>query len=528
MFPGDQVEGGQPSQDPSAVDPRVRNAVVLTVANTVGAAGVVWGAIYLLLGLPGASVYPFTFSVATLINVLAHRRHRDFRRYVAVELALVLLIPTVLMLHLGGFTPSGGVGLWALVAPIGALLAVGPTATSLAVFIGFVSAVGAGVWANSAVRSVETLPPAAVDMFLLINVAAVSLVAFWGMRTFLVTNDELRQEQVRLRAIEKTYVAQEAMMHQHERLATLGKLSAGISHELNNPAAAVGRATVHLGEVVHRLIDNATAMLRLGVSHEGLSWVAETARNGVTTDPIELSDREDRLGRWLEAREVDDPWELASALAELGFDTDSLGTASERYSERQILSALGWISDVSRANRLITEMRTGTGRISEIVAALKGYSHMDSSTMLSFDVRAGIEDTLVILKSKLQGIEIRKHFPDALPLVTGHPGELNQVWTNLIANAAEALDGSGSIMIEAAADDDAVRVMIEDDGPGIPETLIDSVFDPFVTTKAPGEGTGLGLNLSHQIVVDRHGGSIRVESTPGRTRFTVRLPATEQ
>lgn len=526
MGPSDRsADGGRDNH--RAVDPRIRRTVVLTFANTVSFAGVIWGIIYLVLGQPGASLYPFGFSLATAINLLAHRRHRSFRTYVAVELGLILIVPTLLMLHLGGFTPSGGVGLWALVAPIGALLAVGPTTSALAVFTAFVAAMGAGVWANTALTGVENLPPTAANWFLLVNVAAVSLVAFWGMRTFLVANEELRLEQVRLRSIEKSYVAQEAMMRQQERLATLGKLSAGISHELNNPAAAVGRATEHLRAVVDGLVDDATELLRLGVSHEGLSWVATFARSEPTTDPLEISDREDGLGRWLEVRQVSDPWPLASVLAEMGFDSASLSAASERYSERQILAALNWISDVYRTNRLLTEMRTGTGRISEIVGALRGYSHMDASSRLSFNICEGIEDTLVILKPKLQGIDVAMRFADNLPAVAGHPGEMNQVWTNLIANAAEALDGSGTITIEATADDTRVIVAVEDNGPGIPEDLIDSIFDPFVTTKAPGEGTGLGLNLTHQIVVDRHGGTIEVTSEPGRTRFVVRLPAAE-
>jgi signal transduction histidine kinase len=176
---------------------------------------------------------------------------------------------------------------------------------------------------------------------------------------------------------------------------------------------------------------------------------------------------------------------------------------------------------------LLGEVRTSAGRISEIVAALKGYSHMDGAVKAEVDVVRGIEDTLVILRSQLSGIEVERRFDEGLPKVVGNAGELNQVWTNLLANAAEALEGSGAITIEATQDADTVRLSVVDDGPGIPEHLLDSIFDPFVTTKAPGQGTGLGLNLTHQIVVGRHRGRIDVESRPGATRFTVTLPIHE-
>ncbi len=191
-----------------------------------------------------------------------------------------------------------------------------------------------------------------------------------------------------------------------------------------------------------------------------------------------------------------------------------------------MVAAVQWIADVARANDLLREVRTSTGRITEIVGALKGYSHMDRAAQAVVDIESGLDDTLVILKSKLSGIEVRRVRQTDLPSVVGNAGELNQVWTNLIANAAEALDGRGIIVIESAADIDDVTVTVQDDGPGIPNDLLDRVFDPFVTTKAPGEGTGLGLNLVHQIVVDRHGGRISVESVPGCTRFEVSLPQT--
>jgi signal transduction histidine kinase len=523
------VEAGQIEAEVEAgasTSRRVREAVVAGFAWAVSAAGVIWGSIYLGLGLPGAASYPIGFALVSAVNVLAYRRHRNFRLLACVQMFAILLVPAGLMLHLGGLVESGAVGLWSLLAPIGALLVIG-SRFALGVFLAFAAAIVAGLWADDRLGAVETLGSGARDAFLLLNIVGVSLVAFWAMRIFLTANDRLSIEQHRLREIERSYVAQEAMLRQQERLAILGKLSAGVAHELNNPAAAAGRATGHLGEVVNRLVEEGISLARLGVGAEGLAWLWSMVGEGVSSDPLDVADREDRLVTWLTARSVENPWELANALAALGFDGPLLNQAVERFSERQVIGSVQWIADVARARRLLGEVRTSAGRISEIVGALKGYSHMDGATRAPVDVVRGIEDTVVILRSQLRGIDVDLRFDEALPPVTGNAGELNQVWTNLLANAAEALDGSGRIVVTGSCEGESVRVVVADDGPGIPAEIVDTIFDPFVTTKAPGQGTGLGLNLTHQIVVDRHGGSITVESTEGRTVFTVRLPREE-
>ncbi len=512
-----ETEGGTSS------DQRVREAVVSGFAWAVTAAGLVWGSIYLFLGLPLAAIYPFAFSVVSAANVLFYGKHQRFKLLACIQMFAVLLVPAALTVHLGGQVSSGFVGLWSLLAPIGAMLVIG-RGFGLGVFFGFVAFIGVGIWADENFAAIEVLERGPVDAFLLLNVTGVSFIAFWAMRTFLETNDTLAVEQNRLRKIERSFVAQEAMLRQQERLATLGQLSAGVAHELNNPAAAAGRATRHLEEVVNRLVEDAASLLSLGVGSEGLAWLWSMVKDEPANNPLDVADREEALVTWFAARSVDDPWELANALAALGFDAAVLNQATERFTERQVVGAFHWIADVARARGLLGEVRTSTGRVSEIVRALKGYSHMDGAAVGPVDIVAGIDDTLVILRSQLSGIVVERKFDPELPRVSGNAGELNQVWTNLIANAAEALDGAGTITLSATCEGNQVRVDVIDDGPGIPEDLISSVFDPFVTTKPPGEGTGLGLNLSHQIVVDRHGGSIKVESQPGRTEFTVHLP----
>lgn len=515
------------SVEATTTDRRVREAVVTGFAWTVASAAAVWGAIYVALGLPGAAVYPWAFAVLSVANVVTYRFHRRFKLFSCVQVFAILLVPCVLALHLGGLIESGAVALWSLLAPIGALLVIGPR-FALGVFAAFAASIAVGLWADDNLVAVESLSNDAQLGFLLLNIVVVALVAFWALRTFIAANDRLAIEQHRLRAIEKAYVAQEAMLRQQDRLATLGRLSAGVAHELNNPASAAGRATTHLEEVVNRLIDEPAALLRLGVGSEGIEWMWSMADVEASNDPLDLADREDGLVRWLGSRSVDDPWDLANALASSGFDVAALNQVSERYNEPQVLGSLNWIADVARAQMLLGEVRLSTGRISEIVGALKGYSHMDGASVGPVDVVRGIEDTLVILKGQLSGVEVESRFDPQLPDVVGNGGELNQVWTNLLANAAEALDGRGAIVVSVRCVGHEVVVEVTDDGPGIPADIIETVFDPFVTTKPPGQGTGLGLNLTHQIVTERHGGSVGVESRPGHTRFTVRLPVVDR
>lgn len=517
----------EPSVDagglPITNDPRVRTTVATRLAWAIGAAGLVWGTIYLLLDLPGASLYPYAFSAFTALNFFVYNRMGRFGLFAAAEIFAVLVVPAALAIHLGGLGASGAVGTWSLLAPIGALMALG-SRFAIWTFAGFVVLTGLSVWADGTYVPSETLGSGAHGAFLVLNVTGVSLVAFWVIATFMSENGRLVAEQLRLRQIEKDYVAQEAMLRQQERLATLGKMSAGVAHELNNPAAAAGRATHQLGSVVDRLVECANSMAQLGVGSAGIDSLWSMVDPDPSSDPIDVSDREESLAAWLQSRSVAEPWELAAQLATLGFDSKVLNLAAEHQKERQLVAALRWIANVSVAQSLLGEVRTSSGRISEVVGALKGYSHMDAADSGDVDLVSGIEDTMVILKSQLSGIAVGKSFDPTTPKVPGNPGELNQVWTNLMANAAEALNGEGTIEVSTVAGDYSVQVIVADDGPGIPSDLVDRIFDPFVTTKAPGEGTGLGLNLTHQIVVGRHGGSIRVESVPGSTRFIVELP----
>ena len=209
----------------------------------------------------------------------------------------------------------------------------------------------------------------------------------------------------------------------------------------------------------------------------------------------------------------------------LGYDRAQLTTLAEAFSASQFPAALDWLAGTALSYSLLEEISQGAGRIAELVTALKTYTYMDQAPIQNVDIHAGLDNTLVILRGKLAaGVAIHRDYAADLPLIEAYGGELNQVWTNLIDNAIDALDGRGDITLRTRRTADGISVAIEDTGPGIPEAVRAHLFDPFFTTKAPGKGTGLGLSISHTIIVQKHQGRIDVYSQPGQTRFEVRLP----
>ncbi len=337
----------------------------------------------------------------------------------------------------------------------------------------------------------------------------------------------------RLRDLEKAYLQQEVMLRQSEKLATLGRLSAGMAHELNNPAAAAQRGAAQLQATFSHLQQTHLKLGELDLTDsqlESLLTLDELARNKAKQpadmDLLTRSDREAELEAWLDEQGVENAWEIAPPLVNLGYSCDALNTLVADFTPSQFYAVIEWLGDTYTIYSLLEEIGQGAGRISEIVRALKDYTYLDQAPIQTVDIHDGLDSTLVILRSKLKdgGIAVRREYAADLPHIQAFGSELNQVWTNIIDNAIGAMNGKGEITLRTGHDDEWVIVEIEDNGPGIPEEIMPNLFDPFFTTKAPGEGTGLGLNISHNIVVQKHEGRIDVYSQPGKTRFEVRLP----
>ena len=323
----------------------------------------------------------------------------------------------------------------------------------------------------------------------------------------------------------------EAMLRQSEKMAQLGTMTAGVAHELNNPAAAVKRGVDQLQEMLKAFVESQSRIDGLapdGPHRQTLAELAalvqESAGRPTDLDPIARSDREMEIEEWLEEHGLEEGWELAPALVSLGYDETGLGGLADRLGSELLPTALRWMSSSYAVQSLLAEIGQGAGRISDIVKAMKSYSYLDQAPVQNVDVHEGLDNTLLILRSKLSGTHVRREYATDLPKIQGYGSELNQVWTNLLDNAADALEGQGEIAIRTHQEGDEVVVEIEDNGPGIPTEIQSRVFDPFFTTKPPGQGTGLGLDISYNIVVQKHSGYVKLFSEPGRTRFEVRLP----
>ncbi|WP_435799388.1 ATP-binding protein [Streptomyces antibioticus] len=327
---------------------------------------------------------------------------------------------------------------------------------------------------------------------------------------------------------------------QRERLLALGSLSAGLTHELNNPAAAAVRATATLRERVAKMRHKLSVIAGGGYDPQALTRLieiqertAELVAKAQVLSPLEASDREDALGDWLDDHGIQEGWRIAPTFVQAGLDVDWLEQVADTVAATDtdmLPGAIGWLNYTVETELLMDEIDDSTNRISRLVDAAKQYSQLDRAPFRVVDVHELLDSTLLMLSGKIgRRIEVVKDYDRTLPEVPAYPAELNQVWTNLVDNAVFAINsagGEGTLTVRTAREGDRLLVEFRDTGPGVPPEVRGRIFDPFFTTKPVGEGTGLGLDISWRIVVNKHHGGLHVESVPGDTRFQVLLPLT--
>ena len=322
----------------------------------------------------------------------------------------------------------------------------------------------------------------------------------------------------------------ESTARQREALVTLGKLAAGLAHEINNPAAATTRAVDALEDACQDLLSSFTQLADEEISPRQLAALdalrREVKPQAAAASPLALADQEDALSAWLTSHGVDREWAIAPPLAAAGIDLAWCERAGQVLDGAALEPGLVWVASTFSVASLLSDIKESSRRISELVAAVKSYSHMDRASLQRISVTDGLESTLIMLGHKLRGggVTVVRDYGTDVPEIEAYPGELNQVWTNLIDNAIDAMDGAGTLRITTRAEGNEVMVEIGDTGPGMSPEVIARAFDAFYTTKDVGKGTGLGLDIAQRIVVERHGGTIGIDSRPGETVLRVRLP----
>ena len=512
---------------------RLQKIIFMITSIGVGFLSIIWGLTYIMLNEPVAGAIPLSYSLVSSIQWIVLRRTRQFELYRNIQMVLIIFLPFGVMIALGGFANGSVVVLWSFLGAFIALVSSKPRQAIQWYLVYLVVLILCGFLSPN-FRETNNLPPVAITLFFVLNIGAISSIAF-GTLLYFVRQKELAMELIQKnRELERTNLQQEILLRQSEKLSTLGRLSAGVAHELNNPAAATQRGTAQLRDFLSQLEDARFQFGRLQLSDEQttkldklINGLESREKSFAPLDPLDRSDKEYDIEQFLEKKGIENAWEYAPTLVDMYCGVEDLTEIAGFVTPAEFVTIIHDLSSRNAASSLLAEIEQGAGKITEIVQALKTYTYLDQAPVNFLDVHEGLENTLVMLRSKLnKGIKIYRDYAEDLPPVQAYGSELNQVWTNIIDNAIDAMNNSGEIRIRTRREEDCVVVEIQDNGPGIPPDVEPYIFDPFYTTKRVGEGTGLGLNISFNIITQKHKGEITVTSQPGNTCFQVRLPPT--
>jgi signal transduction histidine kinase len=462
---------------------KLQKNVLIKTSIFISVAAVIWGSIYVWFGEARAGLIPLSYAFLSTCSLMVLKISNIFRLFRLSQIISILFLPFLLMMALGGYINGSAVIVWSILAPIGALLS-GKLRQAKFWFFAFIFLVLLSGFLQPYLRTDNVLSESVIVLFFIINISTVSFITFLILNYFVKQKNKVIKLIRKNRELEVNQLQQEVMLRQSEKLATLGRLSAGIAHELNNPAAAGLRGSKLVQQSILNLENNLINLGSMNLSKRQLDifeifteQIHIRAINPLRMDPLTRSDHEQELESWLENQKIEDTADLASMLVAAEFTVEDLSKLTENFSTEQFPVVMSVLYTMFQSSNLLEEIRQGTGRISDIVKSLKSYSYQDKAPLQSLDIHQGINDTLIMLRSQLKtGITVQRDYNQNLPQIQGYSNELSQVWTNIIDNAITAMNGNGKLIIKTFLEDSWVVVQISDSGHGIPKEVQDKIF----------------------------------------------------
>jgi len=509
---------------------RVEKVSIFLVASICTLAGIIWtGLYYVVFGLIFTTFLPAIFTLIVGSSLVISHKTKNHHYTIYPQIISIMYVTALIQWSIGDVFASGFVLAWAILGPICALMFYNTKQSVFWFLLYLINLVITLVFNDYFKAHGIGVEDETRKLFFFMNLSFSGLAVF-GFTSFYVSS--AINERARVQTLLDANLEQEILLRQSDKLATLGKLSAGVAHELNNPAAAVQRGIWQLRNEVLAL---EKTQYELGIMQptpiqmESIASceviIKERSKEPLELDSLLRSDQENEIQTWLEEKGIDKAWELAPALVNISYNCPRLDELTAIFSSEQLPKVVTLLCSKYNSYNLLEEIGHGAVRITEIVKSLKSYSYLDQGPLQSVDIHEGIDNTLVMLRSKLKnGIMIKRNYASNAPRIEAYGSELNQVWTNIIDNATAAMNGKGTIEIETQFNENRVLVVIKDNGPGISKEIQNQLFNPFFTTKAPGEGTGLGLSISYNIIVKKHQGKMSVQSKNNETCFIIEIP----